>query len=242
MHELRFFNPYADILQTANRLPHWQQAGAVYFVTFRLCDAIPNHLLTRLESERANWLRFHPKPWAIEVEHEYHTRFSRRIEDWLDAGHGTCLLRRPDCANIVAQALRYFDGVRVTMLSFVVMPNHVHSLFVQNAEWALEKLLLSWKRFSACEINKIIGRSGRLWLPDYFDRLVRDETHFANCVRYIRRNPEKGGLRPGEFILYESEIARQIGPVSGAISNRAIEKQSVVGIQRPTDSGASPLS
>src|SRR5207244_227864 len=38
MTELRFFNPYAAIRLTENRLPHWQQEGAVYFVTFRLGD------------------------------------------------------------------------------------------------------------------------------------------------------------------------------------------------------------
>ncbi len=52
MNELRFFNPYADIRQTENRLPHWQQAGAVYFVTFRLADAVPTHLRSQWESER----------------------------------------------------------------------------------------------------------------------------------------------------------------------------------------------
>ena len=39
--QLQFFNPYAKIAQTKNRLPHWQQSGAVYFITFRLADAIP---------------------------------------------------------------------------------------------------------------------------------------------------------------------------------------------------------
>jgi putative transposase len=45
---------------------------------------------------------------------------------------------------------------------------------------------------------------------DYFDRLVRDEKHFANCVRYIRRNPAKARLHSGEYILCESELARNI--------------------------------
>jgi REP element-mobilizing transposase RayT len=90
------------------------------------------------------------------------------------------------------------------------MPNHLHTLFVQNPEWPLESLLLSWKRFSAREINKIVQRSGPLWQRDYFDRLVRDEKHFANCVRYIRRNPEKARLTREHYILYESEIARRI--------------------------------
>jgi putative transposase len=99
--ELRFFNPYADIRFTANRLPHWQQSGAVYFVTFRLADAVPYNLRTQWESERDGWLRLHPKPWSAEIECQYHERFSGAIERWLDAGYGSCILRQPNCAEIV---------------------------------------------------------------------------------------------------------------------------------------------
>ena len=130
MNELRFFNPYADIRHTENRLPHWQQQGATYFVTFRLADAVPMRLLNQWESERDAWLRIHPKPWTTEIEQEYHQRFSGAIERWLDIGHGTCLLRRGERARIVAGTLNHFEGVRVAMISFVVMPNHVHALFV----------------------------------------------------------------------------------------------------------------
>jgi len=208
--ELRFFNPYADIRFTANRLPHWQQQGAVYFITFRLADAVPHHLRTQLESEREAWLRVHPQPWSGEVESEYYERFSGAIERWLDAGHGACILRRHDCAEIVAEALRYFDAQRALMISSVVMPNHVHAVFVQHPSWPLEKLLRSWKSFTSRKINQQLSREGTLWQRDYFDRLVRDQKHFANCVRYIRRNPERAGLRSGEYILYESELARSV--------------------------------
>jgi hypothetical protein len=136
--ELHFFNPYADIRFTANRLPHWQQSGAVYFVTFRLADAVPHHVRTQWESEREAWLRIHPRPWSCDVEREYHKRFSGAMERWLDAGHGSCILRRSDCAEIVIVALRYFDGQRLTVVSSVVMPNHVHALFVQNPDWPLK--------------------------------------------------------------------------------------------------------
>jgi putative transposase len=208
--ELRFFNPYAGIRFTANRLPHWQQEGAVYFVTFRLADAVPHNLRTQWESEREAWLRVHPQPWDAKVEREYHERFSCAIERWLDAGHGSCILRQRKCAEIVTEALRYFDGERVAIISSVVMPDHVHVLFVQNNEWPLEKLLRSWKSFTSRKINSLMGRAGSLWQRDYFDRLVRDEKHFANCVRYIRRNPAKARLHAGEYILYESELARTI--------------------------------
>jgi len=210
MNELRFFNPYRDIRHTENRLPHWQQTGAVYFVTFRLADAIPSTLRDQWEKEREAWLKVHPEPWSTETELEYHKRFSGAMECWLDAGHGACLLRRRDCANVVAETLRHFEGERVVMISSVVMPNHVHALFVQNPEWPLEKLIQSWKRFTAREINKLLVRSGSLWQRDYFDRLVRDEKHFANCARYIRRNPTKARLGEGQFVLYESETTRSV--------------------------------
>ena len=210
MAEVHFFNPYADIRFTENRLPRWQQEGAVYFVTFRVADAVPHRLRTQWESECEAWLRVHPKPWSAEVENEYHERFSGAIERWLDAGHGSCILRRHDCAEIVAEALRYFDGRRLARISDVVMPNHVHALFVQNANWPLENLLRSWKSFTSRKINSLLGRDGSLWQRDYFDRLVRDQMHFANCVRYIRKNPAKARLQSGEYILYESEVARSI--------------------------------
>ncbi|MEY2560796.1 MAG: REP-associated tyrosine transposase [Verrucomicrobiota bacterium] len=210
MSELRFFNPYADIRHTENRLPHWQQQGAVYFITFRLADSVPSRLRNQWEHERQTWLKVHPEPWSAEIEREYHRRFSGAIERWLDAGHGACLLRRRECGEIVAETLRHFEGERLIMISLVVMPNHVHALFVQNPEWPLEKLIRSWKGFSARKINSLLDRSGNFWQRDYFDRLVRDNEHFANCVRYIRRNPAKAQLTQNEFILWESDLARSI--------------------------------
>ena len=195
MAELRFFNPYADIRFTANRLPHWQQQGAVYFLTFRLADAVPRQLRDQWEAERETWARLHPKPWSRETEREYHDRFSGAIERWLDAGHGSCILRRRDCALIVSEALHYFDGERLVLISFVVMPNHVHALVVQHVEWLLEKLLRSWKSFTSRKMNAALNREGNVWQRDYFDRLIRDEKHFRNCVRYIRKNPAVRGCR-----------------------------------------------
>jgi putative transposase len=194
MNELHFFNPYAES------------------VTRRIVCRIGNKRAPFISShfEREAWLRLNPEPWSAEIERQYHERFSGAIELWLDAGHGACLLRRSDCAQIVTNTMPHFEGVRVVMISFVVMPNHVHSLFVQNSEFALEKLLQSWKRFTTREINKLLDRAGSLWQRAYFDRLVRDEQHFANCVRYIRRNPEKARLSPKEFFRWESETALAI--------------------------------
>ena len=104
----------------------------------------------------------------------------------------------------------HFEGERSAMVSFVVMPNHVHALFMLLSGWSLENLIHSWKSFSAKRINHRTGQSGVLWQKDYFDRLVRDSEHFENCVRYIWNNPKKAGLRRDGFDLWESEIAKAI--------------------------------
>lgn len=36
----------------------------------------------------------------------------RRVEEYLDAGHGECWLHRPDIARVVENALFHFDGQR----------------------------------------------------------------------------------------------------------------------------------
>ncbi len=205
----KFFNPYAEIQHTENRLPHWQQEGALYFLTWHLADALPSLLLDRWRTEREAWLGWHPEPWTPEIEREYHQRFSGEIERCLDGGHGSCALRRPECSEIVAGALRHFEGLRVAILSFVVMPNHVHAAFVLHANWTLEQMVHSWKRFSSVRINRILEREGELWQRDYFDRLIRDEKHPENVIRYIRKNPAKARLPRGDYILWENEYAKQ---------------------------------
>jgi REP element-mobilizing transposase RayT len=90
------------------------------------------------------------------------------------------------------------------------MPNHVHLIVSIEAGSDLAPEVSAWKSISARRINRHLGRSGTLWQPDYFDRLLRDEDHFRNCVHYLRSNPFKAHLREGEFELYESEAARAL--------------------------------
>ena len=42
------------------------------------------------------------------------------------------------------------------------------------------------------EANKILGRKGQFWQEDYFDRYIRDDSHFHDAVTYIEFNPVAG--------------------------------------------------
>ncbi len=196
-----FFDPTANIEKTRHWLPHWQQEDVWQFVTWRLADSLPAHLLDQWQAERAAWLRHHPTPWSEQVEDDYHRLFSDRIEEWLDAGHGGCYLRQPECAQIVEEALAHFHGQRYQMACYVIMPNHVHVLFQTAPQKSLHDVLHSWKSYTAQQINRHLRRRGVLWQHEYFDRMIRNAAHFQRTMRYILDNPQKAKLHPTEYRL-----------------------------------------
>ncbi|OYW29433.1 MAG: hypothetical protein B7Z47_04810, partial [Chthoniobacter sp. 12-60-6] len=67
---MRFFDPFAEIRVTRNNLPHWQQPGAAYFITFRMADSLPGEMLRGLDLERRRWKEAHPLPLSLEDEAE----------------------------------------------------------------------------------------------------------------------------------------------------------------------------
>jgi leucyl-tRNA synthetase/REP element-mobilizing transposase RayT len=202
-----YLNPEQEIQKHhSNQLPHWQQDAKLYFVTWRLADSLPADKLREWTCQRDAWLAQHPEPWSATTEQEYHETFSKSIDHWLDAGGGDCLLKDPAIAAIVADALRHFDGDRYLMDSFVVMPNHVHALFLLAPGLKLEDVIQSWKSFSAKKINEMLGREGVVWQREYWDRIVRDGEHRANLRNYIARNPGRAKLRDASYVLYANHV------------------------------------
>ena len=154
-------------------------------VNFRLADALPQALLARWQTELA--LSSQPESArAIELR--------RRVEKYLDAGHGACWLRRPEIAPIVEDALRHFDGQRYRLLAWCIMPNHVHALIETMEGFPLGDLLHSWKSFTSKRANQWLGRTGAFWQREYLDRYVRHAGHFADVLNYIEDNPVKARL------------------------------------------------
>ncbi len=173
------------------------------FVTFRLGDALPASRVRAYVEQREVWLGNHPKPWSVAVEAAFQRKFTWKLEKWLDEGAGGCLLRDPDARKILMETMMKYQGERVEHHAIVIMPNHVHLVFSPMER--LAKLIGAWKSVSAQRIGK-----GSVWQRNYRDTLIRDGGHFANAVRYIRKNPAKAKLREGEFTLWESERANSV--------------------------------
>lgn len=210
--ESPFFDPYSSVNPKEHRVPHWHQPGVYCSVTWRMGDSLPREVLDEWKAERDAWLREHPEPWTEAIELEHFDRFSRRMDKWLDAGKGSCPFRKPELARIVGDAILHFDGDRYEVVSYVVMPNHVHVLFRPLNGHTIGEIVKSWKGFSAREVNKRLGKTGSLWMDEYWDRLIRNEDHFEQVCDYIRNNPVKSGLKEGEYLLYEKDALTEGGP------------------------------
>ncbi len=139
---------------------------------------------------------------ALEQQLAFRNQISERWEANLDACYGACELRRPECAKIVADCLRHFDGERYRLADFVVMPNHVHVLAAFPNEEAMLKQCDSWKHFTAVQLNKSLSKKGRFWQVDGFDHLVRGPEQFLYLREYVADNPRRASLTPGEYLHY----------------------------------------
>jgi putative transposase len=216
---VQMFDPEAPYTVIERRLPHWSQAGALAFITWRTVDSIPTAVLQQWHTDRRHWLRAHgidpeAEDWRRRLgdldgslRREFTRQFSERWHRSLDAGHGACALRDPEIAKIVGDSLRHFDGERYELTDYIIMPNHVHLLAAFVDEAGMLEQCDSWKHFTARQINLRLGSKGRYWQQDGFDHLVRSVEQFELFRRYIANNPSKAGLKPGEFLHYSKPMS-----------------------------------
>jgi REP element-mobilizing transposase RayT len=200
-------NPHRSGVHSRGYLPHIKREGAEYFVTFRLWDSLPKEALLRFAGQRAERLRtFHAAKQAgrpaADTEEAIQRDFVRQVERFLDQGAGACHLRRPEIADLVAGALKFFHEQRYLLREWVVMPNHVHVLFWPLPNHLVGDIVKSWKQFTSLRAKRMLGlTAGRFWQPESFDHWVRNDEERARIVRYIRNNPVTARLcaRPEDW-------------------------------------------
>jgi putative DNA methylase len=166
-------------------LPHFDTDQYPQMITYRLDDSLPKDVVERILAE------------TEDDEPERRTRF----EELLDNGHGSCVLEKPELAEIVIENWHYHDGKRYRLQDWVVMPNHAHVAY-DRPTVCMKKIVEGWKSYTSNEIKKKLGTFGNgepLWQAGYHDRFARDEQHFFNMQCYIFLNPVRAGLVDDPF-------------------------------------------
>jgi REP element-mobilizing transposase RayT len=190
-------------------LPHFDRPELIQSITLYLDDALPKKVIDKW---RAELKLFDLNNGTDNCTIELH----RRIARYGDLGRGACWLKEPFIGNLTEESLLHFDGKRYKLIAWCVMPNHLHTLIESFEGFSIGNIVKSWKSYIANRANRYLDRHGRFWQPDYYDRYIRDSTHFHNCIRYIENNPVKAGLclHPEDW---RWSSARRILPAQGKL-------------------------
>jgi putative transposase len=185
-------------------LPHIQPEGATLFITFRLANSLPKEVIERLKAEKEQVEeKINQITNKKERENQLHLEHRRIFGKWDNAldtlAYGENYLTNPQVADLIAGSLHYRDGKFYELVTFCIMPNHVHLVCVplDDAEgnyYSLSKIMHSLKRYTARESNLILGRNGIFWQHENYDHFVRDAAELERIIKYVLHNPVKAGL------------------------------------------------
>ncbi len=149
-------------------LPHWEQAGATYFITFRLREG------QFTEDERqivlSSCLYWNRRKWRV---------------------HSIVVM--PDHVHVLARPLPIPSRTGETP----VLPNEGstgETPVPPRQYYSLAEILHSVKSYAAHAVNQKRGATGRLWAEESFDRIVRNESEFEEKLHYMLNNPVKARL------------------------------------------------
>lgn len=208
-----------------NILPHFQQPGQAYFITWCLQNSIPPRALERytqkldeLKTEIEDAQKRDPKNQTLIdlLRQDYHLIRKKYAKAYDDLLHLQTVpeinISKPESTTIIAEALRFFENRKLKNYAFCIMPNHVHWVFEtygtddKGLPAYLQDIMQSVKRHTSNMINKLEIRSGTLWQKESFDTTIRDRIHLYNAIKYTVNNPvaahlvEKPEDWPGTWI------------------------------------------
>lgn len=184
------------------KLPHYQPAEAIFFVTFRLAGSIPVEIIRRLREnhdlvnkgilERSDLTEREQR----ELAYAEQKRLFAATDGFLDTNpNAPYWLKEKDVAEIVMESIQYRDGKQYDLHAFTVMPNHVHMMMTLLPDApVLYKVMQDLKKFTGLHSNRKLGRNGQFWEDESYDHVVRNNEEFYRILNYILRNPLKAGF------------------------------------------------
>jgi putative transposase len=207
---------------TRRNLPHWYVPNAAVFITFRIAGTLPKPALKRLKQKQEDLLSTTPTGLSVSAHRRnVHQQIFLDYDQLLDNSRTLRWLSTPSIAAVVRSTLWQHHESLYRLLSYSIMPNHVHVLLrpfetaLADVDISLDepigeaslnhsplaKLMHSIKSYSAHEINRKLKRAGQLWQHESYDHWIRDDEDMERVVDYIDANAPTSRLsnKPHEY-------------------------------------------
>lgn len=184
------------------KLPHIQPEKALFFITYRLDFQLPADFTEISKRKKLEYLKF-LKNFNSNEQKEKLENFRKILFDdednILTKIKSPQWLNNPLIAEVVKKSLFFRHKTEYDLLSYCIMPNHVHILIKpllndQQKPFSLQRIIHNHKSFTANQANKILNRKGKFWYPEFYDHYIRNEKELLNVVNYILQNPVKAKL------------------------------------------------
>jgi putative transposase len=206
----------------STNLPHKYDIIKPIFITYRLKFTLPKTILSDISIKKNEWqIRYRSlsgyDKQNMQQSKDF-TNFCHFDEVIAKSKEVPQILHRPDLTDVISEAYRYFDKRYYELLSYCIMPNHVHVLILPLLKSDVPVVTLahinySWKRYTANKINKILNRRGSLWQAESYDHLIKDDNEFYHTLEYIIDNPVKAGLVKSWDEWYGTWIIDELKPI-----------------------------
>ncbi len=92
---------------------------------------------------------------------------------------------------LLAELLKAFQDIKISIGSWVVLPNHYHLLVRCHPLSVISQPLRRVHARTARMLNRRAGVSGRKIWHSFSDRQIRNERHYYTTLNYIHYNPTK---------------------------------------------------
>jgi REP element-mobilizing transposase RayT len=104
-------------------------------------------------------------------------------------------LSDPRPAQMIIDALRWMHiANRWQCHAYCVMPDHIHVVIELGDKHSLGEVLRSFGSYTANGLNKLLGTSGRVWQPGFYDHCLRNDESLIRHLQYIVENPMRKGF------------------------------------------------
>ena len=91
-----------------------------------------------------------------------------------------------------------FSGLTIDY--FILMPTHAHIIFIlENSSYPLNRIIQAFKSITTLKAKQALQLQfgERLWQPNYYEHIIRNEKAVYMIRKYIQENREKESINLG---------------------------------------------